>query len=416
MKAGKIIILLITLLVSLQSADAQTRRFYKLIMRNTGTDTMYDGKTVRVFGFTQKLTENPLIPSATLYANEGDTLVIEVRNISQGDPHTVHLHGLDVDQANDGTPMTSFTIKHMETGTYKAVCKDAGTYIYHCHMADVVHVQMGMYGLLVVRPKDGGKTAWTGGPAYDKEYSWLTSEVDKSWHDSIPGNPNHQDTSAHEDFHIPPYNPQYFLVNGKAKHELKDSAIAINAKANERVYLRLSNIGFYMNEVVFPAALDATWIDSDGRPLPKEIKNNTIRLAPGERFGIMLKSSAEFIDSIAVKYINMNTHEAEDTEYVPLKIQGISGMEEVKEKAFNVNIFPNPATSSLNVVFKKPLNDVVQLSVSNTIGQQVKQENFSNTGEQLSLNIEGLPSGIYFLNIKTKEGIITRKFIINNNK
>lgn len=418
MKAGNTkLFILIFMLISLQSANAQTTRLFKLIMRNTGTDTMYDGKTIRVFGFTRKLTENPLIPSATIYANEGDSLIIEVKNVSQGDPHTIHLHGMDVDQANDGTPMTSYTIKHMETGTYKTVCKNAGTYIYHCHMADVVHVQMGMYGLLVVRPKDGGKTAWTGGPAYNKEYAWLTSEVDKSWHDSVPGNPNHTDSMAHEDFILPPYNPQYFLVNGKAKQELKDSTIAISAKANEKVYLRLSNIGYYMNEIVFPAAMDATWIDSDGRPLPKEIKNNIIRLAPGERFGVMLKTTSEFTDSIAVKYINMNTHEVENTEYVPLKIQGVLGVEEIKsEAAFNVNLFPNPAGSVLNILFEEPLNQPIQITVSNTIGQQIKQENYYKAAAQISLNINELPSGIYFLNIKTAAGLVVKKFIVNNSK
>ena len=39
---------------------------------------------------------------------------------------------------------------------------DAGTYMYHCHFEDVEHVQMGMTGMVFVRPKQNK----TGAGAY----------------------------------------------------------------------------------------------------------------------------------------------------------------------------------------------------------------------------------------------------------
>ena len=38
---------------------------------------------------------------------------------------------------------------------------DAGTYMYHCHFEDVEHVQMGMTGMVFVRPKQNGTAVGT---------------------------------------------------------------------------------------------------------------------------------------------------------------------------------------------------------------------------------------------------------------
>ncbi|MCX6352303.1 MAG: multicopper oxidase domain-containing protein, partial [Bacteroidetes bacterium] len=323
---------------------AQKNVDYLLIMRNTGKDTMWDGVSMKTYGFAQGLKENPKVPGVTLYANEGDTLRLTAWNISQGDPHTIHPHGLDVDQMNDGVPMTSFSIKHMKKYVYKIPCTNAGTYFYHCHMADVVHLQMGMYGFVVVRPKDGSKTTWTGGYKFDKEFNLLFSEFDKMWHDSLTDSvAMKKDSMMLENFNIPTYNPNYFLVNGRSHQQIKkDSTSFLKAKANETIYLRLGNMGYYLNEVIFPANLDATWVDSDGRQLPNAVKNNSLQIAPGERYGVLLKAKTEFIDSIKVRYINPNTYAAHDSEFIPVEIKGTVGIEDNSLVKPRLRISPNP--------------------------------------------------------------------------
>ena len=42
---------------------------------------------------------------------------------------------------------------------------DAGTYMYHCHFEDVEHVQMGMTGMVFVRPKQNNGTVDATRPA-----------------------------------------------------------------------------------------------------------------------------------------------------------------------------------------------------------------------------------------------------------
>lgn len=385
---------------------------YNLITRNTGKDTMWDGNIIRVYGFTQKLSENTQLPSATLYANEGDTLELYVRNISQGDPHTVHPHGMDADQANDGTPMTSFSIAHMEEATYRIYCSHAGTYIYHCHVGDVAHVQAGMYGLVVVRPKDGSKRAWTNGPAYDKEYAWLMSEVDKAWHDSVPQNPNHDDSLAHEDFVLPTYIPDYFLVHGLSKQQIK-GRLDVQGKKGEKIYIRLANIGFYLNEVVFPASAKATWIDSDGRPLPSAVQNDTLRIAPGERYGVMIQAETEFTDSIAVRFINMNTMEAWQTEYVPMGIKGNIGFDEINISA-PVTIYPNPASSYLTIESEfltpgKPLS----ILIINTLGQKVYAQDLFSGGNKTSINLPRMAPGVYQVTVTGNNNLFRQKVFIS---
>ena len=66
---------------------------HQLIARNLGEKEMHDGVVLRTFGFAQSFSEQPPIPGPTLYANEGDSVVLDLFNVSQGAPHTIHLHG-----------------------------------------------------------------------------------------------------------------------------------------------------------------------------------------------------------------------------------------------------------------------------------------------------------------------------------
>ena len=148
------------------------------------------------------------------------------------------MHGLDVDQNNDGVPSTSFFVQPGESGTYSFKADYTGNFLYHCHVGSVLHLQMGMYGAVIVRPANGVKEVYSGGPAYDREYIWLTHEIDKSWHD---------DYTAIGAFTN--YFPDHFQINGKSKNLIyNDSSVSIyNAFIGERLHLRLLKIGYGIN-------------------------------------------------------------------------------------------------------------------------------------------------------------------------
>ena len=55
------------------------------------------------------------VPGPLLEYETGDDVNLAFVNDSP-ESHTIHLHGLDVDQANDGVPATSFLVIQGETG------------------------------------------------------------------------------------------------------------------------------------------------------------------------------------------------------------------------------------------------------------------------------------------------------------
>ena len=90
-------------------AEAQTNVF--LIGRTIGEKVIANGDTLRVYGFAPSLSAHPPIPAPLIEANQGDSVHIDFWNVSQLHHHTIHLHGLDVDQANDGVPFLSFSVE-----------------------------------------------------------------------------------------------------------------------------------------------------------------------------------------------------------------------------------------------------------------------------------------------------------------
>ncbi|MBI3501613.1 MAG: DUF1028 domain-containing protein [Bacteroidetes bacterium] len=76
-----------------------------------------------------------------------------------------------------------------------------------------------------------------------------------------------------------------------------------------------------------------------------------------------------------------------------------------------IKIFPNPASGVVNVQMSGPSADGVQIEIYNVIGERVYSE--SVIGRQSSVIRLDAPSGIYFLQVKTSEGIVNTKIIIN---
>lgn len=400
-------LLTILLLLGIFVSNAQITREYSVVMRsNVGTAVMWDNVSFRIFGFAPSLSSPPLLPGVTLYAEEGDSVHINAAAISQGDEHTVHLHGLDVDTRNDGDPMTSHPIGHLQTRTYKFYAEHAGTYTYHCHVDDVVHVQMGMYGLIIVKAKGGLKTAWTNGPAYDKEFAWLTSEIDRSWHDTIP-------KMIGDTLLVPKYKPDYFLINGKSEQQIEnDASIHVDGTPMEHLYVRIANIGYYYNRAVFPKELNAILIDSDGRPLPKAIKTDTVIVMPGERYGVMLNPTALFTGKIDMDYANMNTNVIENTQHVPVNIHDPSGIKENEELERMISIFPNPAANELFITATTTEIQTIELELINSLGQQVGKYNIKPDLSPSVLSTADLPGGIYQVRIRYKNAFINKKLVI----
>ncbi len=388
---------------------------FLLIARNTGEKIIASDDTIRVFGFAQSLGEHPSIPGPTLEMNEGDSVHIDLWNVSQGAPHTIHLHGLDVDQQNDGVPHLSFDVHHMDHGYYHFKAPHAGTYLYHCHVASTIHVQAGMYGLIIIRPPNGGNTTWDGGHAYTNEHTFFLSEIDTSWHTDSVLLHDHDTTLTIHQVEIPDYNPQFFLVNGLSDQQLVNENTVFNSAVGQVDYTRLANIGFCGVRVIFPPELNAQIVASDGRPLPTEEISDTVYLFPGERFGVLTDPSSEFTGEITFDYIDMNTMQTKNTQVVPVIVSGFAGNDEVSISNDNVQISPNPFISKLEVEFELEYADAIGFQIVDFNGriiEKVAPKNFEVGTHTVFLG-QSLPSNCgYMLMMSGEKGIIHAETII----
>jgi hypothetical protein len=100
------------------------------------------------------------ISAPMMFFDEEDEIFITLTNLGLAtrpdlfDGHTLHWHGfVNAIPLFDGVPELSLAVPVGRDFTYYYKPHDAGTYMYHCHFEDVEHVQMGMTGMVFVRPK-----------------------------------------------------------------------------------------------------------------------------------------------------------------------------------------------------------------------------------------------------------------------
>ena len=103
--------------------------------------------TVRMLGY------NGSIPGPTLRVPEGSEIQVHVHN--DGDLEaTVHWHGLRLDNRSDGTHETQQPIPVGGDFSCRVQFPDAGLYWYHPHIREDYGQEMGLYGNVVVVPRD----------------------------------------------------------------------------------------------------------------------------------------------------------------------------------------------------------------------------------------------------------------------
>jgi manganese oxidase len=196
------------------------------------------------------------LPAPIIDVNVGDEVFVTLSNVGNHedvapDPHTIHLHGLINSTQNDGFNESAWAVPIGRAATYYFNAERPGTYKYHCHVEASEHVQMGMYGALIIRPTVSVKAGYPGrntvyGGAYNdyfdndangvpQEYIMLMSEIDPVWHEGVRTNfTNTSPGSCNGQFELPnnqggvsrcidlttfnpsDFTPRYWLVNGRA--------------------------------------------------------------------------------------------------------------------------------------------------------------------------------------------------------
>ena len=98
-------------------------------------------------------TLNHTSPGPRIVTKQGDLVQVTLRNENVADGITLHWHGVDVPNAEDGVAgVTQDAVGPGQSFVYRFVAKDAGTYWYHSHQVSHEQVRKGLYGVLVVQP------------------------------------------------------------------------------------------------------------------------------------------------------------------------------------------------------------------------------------------------------------------------
>lgn len=237
---------------------------------------MPDGTTHYIFGFTDITGIPPeqvyrhrgkaqlMAPLIEIY--EGEELFLTLTNLGTpqrpdlDDPHTVHWHGFPNQiPLYDGVPEASVMVPFGRDFTYYYHPLHPGTYMYHCHMEPVEHIQMGMVGPLIVRPlleKDpayrGRKFAYNDpSTEFDREYFVFLTELDATAHQMV---------ASAQEFDWTEYRPDYWLLNGRSYPDTLEPQgggqvssqpypALIRANEGEKVLLRFFNLGYQQHSM-----------------------------------------------------------------------------------------------------------------------------------------------------------------------
>jgi FtsP/CotA-like multicopper oxidase with cupredoxin domain len=110
------------------------------------------GKTV------DALTFDGTLPGPELRVYRGDLVEVTLRNEDVADGVSIHWHGVDVPNAEDGVAgVTQDAVMPGKSYTYRFRPDQEGTFWYHTHQVSADNVARGLYGPLVILPK-GSKT------------------------------------------------------------------------------------------------------------------------------------------------------------------------------------------------------------------------------------------------------------------
>ncbi len=194
---------------------------------------------------------NGQLPGPQIRVTEGDRVRIVLTNhLTQST--AIHFHGVELPNDQDGVPfITQPAVKPGETYTYEftAPVGNSGSHMYHSHHNSATQVGMGLLGAFIIEPKRPRAIE-----AVAKEFVLILND------------------GAHG-----------YTLNGKGFPATEP----LVAKLGEKIRIRFMNEGMMIHPMHLHG-MHMTVIDKDGWALPQPFRCDTLNVAPGERWDVIV--------------------------------------------------------------------------------------------------------------------------------
>ena len=217
-----------------------------------------DGTTFTYWTFGRK------VPGPMLRVKEGDTVELALTNNANSKAiHSIDLHS--VTGGHGGGRDTQVAPGQTKTITFKAL--NAGLYVYHCATPSVAHhISAGMYGLILVEPKQGL-------PKADKEFYVMQGDVYTSHAIGTKGHHAFSHDRAADEL------PTYYTFNGAVGALTKEHKMTAKVGETVRVYFGVGGPNKVSSFHVIGEIFDKVY--SEGSLTAVKTNVQTTLVAPG---------------------------------------------------------------------------------------------------------------------------------------
>ncbi|MBB3352650.1 FtsP/CotA-like multicopper oxidase with cupredoxin domain [Rhizobium sp. BK049] len=227
--------------------------------------TILPGVTVDAYAY------NGQVPGPTLRVTEGDRVRINVRK-ELPESTTVHWHGLVLPNEMDGpAEITQRPIEPGETFSYEYTVGQRGTYFYHTHDHVDRQQALGLYGALIIDPKNPADAL----PA-DAEYVVQLQEwIKRDWL-TFPAMPMEGAL------------PNYFTINGKAYPATE--TVRMNVGETLKVRFIGSNTTAIHPMHIHGGPFEVVAVDGETLAQSARYLADTVNVAPGQRYDVLWRA------------------------------------------------------------------------------------------------------------------------------